>query len=209
MKRVLALLLCVVLVIGVTACGKKEVKKTTPTTTAPATTATEQAKTYAHNEVINRFFVSYMERHNGKDIDTTSINRGKDLSEYTVNISECQVTIMDVSNKAYSSGRYALQVEIIGGTDTKALERMMNAFANIALAADADCTTDSTDNAVSMLTKMTKPFSTRTRISDRVYVAYYTPVVTDPVSQPCRMSLWILDDIVSATPLTTTSTTAN
>ena len=197
MKRVLALLLCLVLVIGMTACGKKEEKKTTPNTTATPTT-TAQAKTYAHNEIINRFLVSFMELHKGKYIDTASLHRGKDLSEYIVTINECQVTIMDVSNKKYSSGeRYALQFEIVGGTDDKAADRLLEAFAAVTLAMDRDCTTTSTDNATEMLKKLTKPMSSRTRISDRVYIAYYTPVVTDPVLQPCRISLFAKDDLVT------------
>ena len=198
MKRVLALLLCLVLVIGMTACGEKEKKKTAKPTTTATPTTTAQVKTYAHNEIINRFLVSFMELHKGKYIDTASLHRGKDLSEYIVTINECQVTIMDVSKKNYSSGeRYALQFEIVGGTDDKAADRLLEAFAAVTLAMDRDCTTASTDNAVEMLKKLTKPMSSRTRISDRVYIAYYTPVVTDPVLQPCRISLFAKDDLVT------------
>lgn len=208
MKRVLAFLLCAVLVFGITACGKKEIKKTTPTTTAAATTTEAQTKTYAHNEVINRFFVSFMERHGGKYIDTSTIRRGKDLSEYIATINECEVTIMDVSKKTYASGvRYALQFEIVGGTGDKDLSRMLEAFGAIAQGVDSTCTASSTDNAASMLQKMTKAYDTLTRISDRVYLAYYTPIITDPVTQPCRISLLTMDDVVT-NAATTTATSA-
>ncbi|MBR2319725.1 MAG: hypothetical protein IKA50_02920 [Clostridia bacterium] len=207
MKRVLALLLCLVMAFSVTACGKKEAKKATPTTTAAATTTKAKTKTYAHNEVINRFFVQFEERHNGKYLDTASIRRGRDVSEYIATINECQVTIMDVSKKQYASGeRYALQFEIVGGTSNKQVDRMLEAFAAVALAMDSDCTVDATDNATAMLKKMTKPFGTRTRISDRVYIAHYTPVVTDPVLQPCRISLLTKDDIVTQAATATTTT---
>ena len=113
---------------------------------------------------------------------------------------------MDVSNKKYSSGeRYALQFEIVGGTDDKAADRLLEAFAAVTLAMDRDCTTTSTDNATEMLKKLTKPLSSRTRISDRVYIAYYTPVVKEPVLQPCRISLLTMDDLVTNAPTTTTA----
>ena len=61
------------------------------------------------------------------------------------------------------------------------------------------------DNAIEMLKKMTNPLSSRTRISDRVYVAYYTPVVDNEyTTQPCRISLLAKDDLV-----TNATTTAN
>lgn len=206
MKRVLALLLCLVLVIGMTACGEKEKKKTAKPSTTATPTTTAQVKTYAHNEIINRFLVSFMELHKGKYVDTASLHRGKDLSEYIVTVNGCEVTIMDVSAKEYPSGeRYALQFEIIGGTDAKAVDLLLEAFAAVTLAADRDCTTASTDNATEMLKKMTKPLSSRTRISDRVYVAYYTPVVDNEyTTQPCRISLLAKDDLV-----TNATTTAN
>lgn len=215
MKRVLALLLCAVTLLGLSACKKEEQPITIPTaSSATTTTATteETPMVYAHNEVINRFFVQFVERHNGKYLDTATIRRGKDVNEYVATINECQVTVMDVSKKNYASGeRYALQFEIIGGTTDKQVTRMLEAFAAVALGVDRDCTENATDNAVAILQKMTKPLSTTTRVGDRVYIAHYTPVITDPVLQPCRISLLTKDDVVTnaATATSTTSTTAN
>lgn len=229
MKKVLVLLLCVAMVLSLPACKKEEKDGSETPTTTTTTTIETVPKAYAHNEVINRFFVNFVELHKGKYLDIASIRRapatagistnGKELTEeelnkekekltkvYLATINECAVTITDVSEKTYSSGvRYALQVEIVGGASDKDLDRMLEAFSAIALAADRDCTADSTDNASAMIKKMTKPFNTRTRVSDRVYIAYYTPVITDPVTQPCRISLLMMDDVVTNAATATTT----
>ena len=61
MKRLLLILLCLLMVLGMTACGDKDTGKGNTTTT----TQEEDIyyATYAHDLTIDRFFVEYLEKY--------------------------------------------------------------------------------------------------------------------------------------------------
>lgn len=212
MKRVLALLLCVLLVFSMTACKKEKKEKTgekdpsiTSTTATIATEPTEEVtRVYALNEVINRFFVRFLEVSPANKMDVDTIKRGKtDINEYTAVINDCAVTIKDVSKKQFASGkRYALQITIMGGKSEVTVERMLDAFALISVAADPGLTKESAEAAAERLAeqkKITEPCA----ISERVFLQGYTADIANDV---CHMDLFIIDPL--ATEDTTTTTTA-
>ena len=215
MKRVLALLLCLLTMLGLCACKKNQQQPlpqpetlVSSTTTITATEATEPEEiAYAHNEVINRFFVNFVEVHQKANMDVTTIRRGKDLSEYTAVINECNVTVTDVSNKEYPSGiRYALQIEIVGGTTDKSLGKLLDAFTNITVAADRSCLKSTATEVAEQLEGMKSPLTEEKRVSMHVRVAYYTPVVSNEyATQPCRISLFVTDEQLIESQTTTTT----
>lgn len=218
MKRVLALLLCALLVLSLSACKKaaedknkkKDAVVTTTTAATPTTTESTEAvaRTYAHNEVINRFFVRFMEVHNGKKLDPDTINRGKeDINEYTAVINDCTVTVKDVSKKQFASGKkYALQITIVGGKSDVTVERMLDAFALIGVAADPGLSLESAEAAaqhLATLDRLVEPCV----ISERVFLQSYT---ADVANDACHMDLFVMDplatdDTTTASPTTTTT----
>ncbi len=206
MKRVLALLLCAVMVLSLSACKKKD-KEGQEQTTAPSTTTTTETynKLYAHNEIINRFFAEYLAKNT--DLDTDTIRRGKDQSEYVAVISECDVTITDVSAKEYPSGvRYAMQIAIEGGVTEKERNAMLAVFAKIAMTVDTSCYQNTVDSAVTTLEAATKP--QEMRVSSFVRVASYSPIIENKemsISTPCRMVLLISDPRIMESAATTTT----
>ena len=192
MKRVLALLLCVAMVLSISACKKKkEEKKETPTTAATTTTTEAYDKLYSYNEIINRFFEEYLVANN--DIDVTTIRRDPNQADHTVYlavIGECNVTVTDVSKKTFSSGmQYALQIQIEGGTTEKSRDHMLGAFAAIATTVD---TSYSKANAESMAEtlKSTKEHTGMQRISSFVHADYTPASEYDP---NYRMVMMITD----------------
>lgn len=221
MKRVLALLLCLVMVFSVTACGKKdkkeETKSTTATTSAPVTTTTTEPVpvSYAHNEIINRFFLNYMAVHKGLKMDTDTIRRHPnkpDNTAYLVQINECEVTVTDVSKKKYPSGvGYALQVDIVSGVTAASVDKLMTAFIFVAMAADEGCSRQIAEHAVEQLEDLTAPTTAELRVSQFVRVAHYSPVIqNEHASQPCRISLLLTEDpnvTTTTASVTTTATT--
>lgn len=206
MKRVWTLLLCVLLVLGMTAC-KKEQKKEAPATTAATTTETteEGPRTYVHNEVINRFLVRFVEMHPSWYMDTTTINRGKDLSEYTAVINECQVVLTDVSGKPFASGtRYALQITIVGGKTEKSVDNMLTAFALIGMAADSSLSQESAEAAAAFLAE--RETVENTIVSEYVMLQKYT---SDTSQDVCHMDLYVKDPVVTEAATSTTTTAAS
>lgn len=219
MKRVLALLLCAVMVCSMTACGKKDKKEettsTTATTTAPVTTTTTEPVpvVYAYNDIINRFFFNYMAVHNGLKIDTDTIRRHPnkpDNTVYLVQINECEVTVTDVSKKKFPSGvGYALQVDIVGDVTAESVDRLMTAFVFVAMAADEGCSRQLAEHAVEQLEDLTSPTTAELRVSQFVRVASYSPVVQNEyASQPCRISLLLTENPNVTTTTASGTTTA-
>ena len=82
MKRFWIIALCALLTLGMTACGNKQTDNGTTKTTA----ADEENKNpiYALDPVINRFFVEFVNKYEGKSMDTQSIRRGTGTAVVTV-----------------------------------------------------------------------------------------------------------------------------
>lgn len=217
MKKVLVLLLCAVMVLGVTACGEEEkqdaVRTPVSSTSTTSTTIPSGPVAYAHNEIINRFFVRFVRAHKDLHMDKDTIRRGKDLSEYVATINECAVTVTDVSNKVYPSGNtFALQIDILGNVTDTAQDKLLAALVNIAVAADTECTKADADQAAAMLETLTVPLAKAEWVSKNLQIAYYSPVIKNEyTTQPCRISLLVKDPLVTVTTTSaggTTTTTA-
>ena len=188
MKRVLALLLCAVLLTGVTACKKnKKQDTTTPTTT----TTEKQDPTYALDPMINRFFTEFIEKYGDDSLDVQSIRRGpgtestkpEDLiKEYIATIDGLTVTVRNASYKVETEGQdpqtvYLLRVAIEGGTTEASRDKMLNIFSLVARATDPGCTITMTNIAVEDMKKRTETISTNDyyKVSNYVNVLHYTP----------------------------------
>ncbi len=212
MKKVWILTVCVLMVLGMVACSKKQEQQEGIPISRPSTTATTLPDTdptdevvirYTHNDVINHFFEQYVALYGAEDINPDTIRRGEDTSIYKVEINECEVTIRDISNKEYST-RYDLQFEIVNGTSDKAVEKMLSAFAKVARAADPACTKEIVENAVDSMSKMEQSITKKTVVSERVHLMYFAPVITnDFATLPCRMDWRIVADPNAATTTTT------
>lgn len=213
MKRVLSLLLCAVMVLGLTACKKEESgDDETPVTSATVAAPTDATpKVYAHNEIINRFFVKYLTAYPRESLDPDTIRRGADLQEYYAVVEGCEVKLSDISKKKDSSGiRYALQIEISGGSTIKSRDALFLAFAKIAQAADSDCSSLAVERITAQLEEAAQVMTREMQVSPRVWIASYAPIIENEemaVSVPCRMVLRVTDPLVTDDTVTTTSAT--
>lgn len=207
MKRVLTLLLCVAMVLSVSACKKKEDKASTKTTAPSTTTTTEYyEKTYADNEAINNFFKEYLAKYNNLDTSTirrakapsTSTTAEKELTEeelkkeseklhkkYLAVIGECDVTVIVPDDT-----RYALRIEIEGGSTEKQRDRMLDVFCKIAMVMDPGCT----ESIMEIVTERLKSYTStqlNVPVCGRVSLYSYTPIIAGYSS--CRIVMLIAD----------------
>ena len=213
MKRVLALLLCVAMVLSVSACRPKQEEGVPlrPRTSGTDTAATEFPEVtgqpevrYAVNEYINTFFKQCVALSAIK-MDVSTIRRapGKtDNSEYVATMHECQVTVTDISTKNFNEP-YVLQVSILGGISDTTKEAMLTAFSNIIQAVDPSCSKESAEAATEHVAALTT-WSGTLNISERVVLMYYTPVL---MGDQYRMDLRILDPSLATTTDSVTTTT--
>lgn len=188
MKRLLALLLCLVMLMSLTACKKnKDYGQYTPTTT----TGEPQDPSYAIDPLINRFFTDFVVKYGVESLDVQSIRRApgtadtpaEDLTkEYIATINGLTVTLRNASYTVNAEGQEPyetclLRITIEGGSTVKSRDRMMQIFAMAARIVDPGCTTDMTDKAIAEMEKMTETGSYR--VSNYVKVERYTPIVEE------------------------------
>ena len=198
MKRFLLILLCLLMMVGMVACGEKEDDK-------PAVEDEEKGSpVYAADAVINRFFVDFIETYNGLHLDTRSIRRApgnadtkpEDLTkEYLVSINGLNVTLRNATHqvendKGEKFTLHQLRIIIEGGTTQKSRDTLMDAFSLIAPIADPDCTLIRTETAVEQMEKMTTTGSLM--VSPYLKVERYTPIVED-VGVPCKIEMIALN----------------
>ena len=139
MKRIAILLLCVAMLMSVTACKKsKDTGLYTPTTTT--TTGEPADPTYALDPVINRFFVDLLAKYGDDVMDVQSIRRapGTDstkpedlIKEYLAVIDGLNISVRNASYTAQPEGQdpyevYLLRVSIEGGNTTAARDKMVS-----------------------------------------------------------------------------------
>ena len=198
MKRFLLVLLCLLMVIGMVACGEKEDNKPTADEEEKGTTV------YAADDVINRFFTDFIEAYNSLHLDLRSIRRGpgnantkpEDLTkEYLATINGLNVTLRNATHqvendKGEKFTLHQLRIIIEGGTTQKSRDTLMDTFSLIAPIADPDCTLIRTETAVEQMEKMTKTGSLM--VSPYLKVERYTPIVED-VGVPCKIEMIALN----------------
>ena len=198
MKRFWIIALCALLTLGMTACGNKQTDNGTTKTTA----ADEENKNpvYALDPVINRFFVEFVNKYEGKSMDTQSIRRGagtadtkpEDLiKEYEAVINGHNVILRNATyeienDKGETLTMYQLRLIIQGGTTDKSLETMMTTFRLMAPIADPDCSANDVDKAIDAMKAMTSTGDYR--VSDYLKVERYSPIVKD-YGVPCKIEM--------------------
>lgn len=194
MKRFLLVLLCLLMVIGMVACGEKEDNKPT------ADEEEKGATVYAADDVINRFFTDFIETYNNLHLDLRSIRRGpgnantkpEDLTkEYLANINGLNVTLRNATyemenDKGEKLTMYQLRIIIEGGTTQKSRDTLMDTFGLIAPIADPDCSVKEIETAVEKMEKMTSTGALR--VCSFLQVEHYTPIVED-VGVPCKIEM--------------------
>ena len=203
MKRFLLILLCLLMMVGMVACGEKKTDK-------PAVEEEEKGSVvYAIDKVINRFFVDFMDEYTGLYMDTQSIRRApgnantkpEDLTkEYQAVINGCNVTLRNATyetknDKGETLTMYQLRIIIEGGSTTKARDSMMKAFSLMAPVADPDCTLKEIEAAVETMEKMTQTGSVA--VSTFLKVERYTPIVEE-VGAPCKIEMIALNYVPKA-----------
>ena len=189
MKRILILLLCVAMLLSVTACKKQ---KDTGTYIPTTTTGEPHDPPYALDPVINRFFVEFLDKYGTDIMDVQSIRRApgtpstkpEDLTkEYIANIDGLAVTVRNASYTAQPEGQepydvYLLRVSIEGGTTVASRDKMLNVFSLIACTVDPGCTKDRADAVVTDLGKRTNTinYSDYYKVSDHITLLHYSPL---------------------------------
>lgn len=199
MKRWLTIILCLLMVVGMAACGneKEPIDNSTPTTGNE-----EQGHLdYAADPLINRFFNELIAAF-PKAMDPFSIRRATgsantdpaDLTkEYHAVIGECNVTVRNVSynvtpdngDKPYTVQQLRLFIE--GGTTEKQRDKMMNAFSQIVKTIDTGCSDARLAEAVAHMEAQTQ-ILTDYRFTNYVKVERYVPIVKEH-GVPCRIDL--------------------
>lgn len=189
MKRVLLILLCLLMLLGMTACNQPEPAPSTETTT---TEQNEIIAYYAHDPVIDRFFVDFIKKHTSY-LNPTTILRGADTSEYKAVIDQCNVVLRNVSTEVSvgptTMPMYLLRISIEGGSTEESRERMLGVFAMIARLTDSTCTKETTDAAVAHLSAQKSTVADYS-VSSNVKVECYVPIVKQH-GVPCRIELLI------------------
>ena len=195
MKRFLLILLCLLMVVGMAACGDKEGTK-------PIVDDEEEQGpvVWAADDVINRFFTDFLEEYNSQYLDTRSIRRSpgtegtkpEDLTkEYLATFNGLNVTLRNATyetenDKGEMLTMYQLRITIEGGTTTKSRDALMNTFALMAAVADEYATATEIENAVEAMEKMTE--TGEYRVSTYLKVERYTPIV-EAVGVPCKLEM--------------------
>ena len=189
MKRLLTILLCLLMVIGLVACGNTEEN----TNTTPTVEEEEQGEvTYAVDPLINRFFNELIAAY-PKAMDPFSIRRGDDTTEYMAVIGECNVTVRNVSydvtpetgEKPYTVQQLRLHIE--GGLTEQSRDKMMKAFSQIVKTIDTGCSTSLINSAIQHMETQTETLMDY-RFTNFVKVERYIPIVKE-VGVPCRIDL--------------------
>lgn len=203
MKRFLLILLCLLMMVGMVACGEKETDK-------PAKEEEDQGSViYALDDVINRFFADFTDKYSGLYMDTQSIRRApgsanakpEDLTkEYLAVINGCNVTLRNATyetenDKGEKLTMHQLRIIIEGGSTKKSRDILMNTFSLMAPVADPDCTLKEIETAVDKMEKMTSTGSYR--VSTYLQVERYTPIVEE-VGVPCKIEMIALNYVPKA-----------
>ena len=199
MKRFLLILLCLLMVVGMVACGKQETNK-------PAVKEEEEQGPviYARDDVINRFFTDFVETYHGLHLDPQSIRRApgnantkpEDLTkEYLATINGQNITLRNATyevenDKGVLLTMYQLRIIIEGDTTEKSRDTLMNTFSLIASIADPDCSQKAIETAVEKMEEMTHTGSID--ISTFLKVENYTPIVEE-FGVPCKIEMIALN----------------
>lgn len=185
MKRFLLILLCLLMLLSATACGGDDVGGNTTTTTAEPV---DVVGYYAHDPVIDRFFVDYLAKYSGS-LDPTTIRRGTDTGEYLAVIGQCNVTVRNASTQVEGEDTtmYILRVIIEGGTTVEARDRMMSVFSRVSQVLDNSCSADTINSTIAYLEEQTETVQ-QYRYCNGVKVEQYVPLV-ESVGVACRIEL--------------------
>ena len=195
MKRFLLILLCLLMVVGMAACGKTN-------NTKPAVDEDEDngPVVYAADEVINRYFVDFIETYNGQYLDLRSIRRApgttnakpEDLTkEYLATINGLNVTLRNATYEMENDQgemltMYQLRIIIEGGTTAKSLDTMLSVFSLMAQVADSECSAATADKAADAIKEMKE--TGEYRVSTYLKVERYTPIVAE-YGVPCKLEM--------------------
>ena len=203
MKRILALILCLVMLLSITACKKKD----SVGSYVPTTTTAEEEKadpTYALDPVINRFFVEFLGKYGTDVMNVQSIRRApgtestpaEDLiKEYLCNINGLPVTVRNASYTATPEGQepydvYLLRISIEGGLTVESRDKMMQVFSLIARAADSGCSDKLANDAIATMEAMKE--GGEVRVSNYLKVERYTPIVKE-YGVPTKIELVVMN----------------
>ena len=204
MKRFLLILLCLLMVVGMAACGEKENDK-------PATNDEEEQGpvVWAADDVINRFLTDFLDEYDGQYLDTRSIRRSpgtadtkvEDLTkEYLATFDGLNVTLRNATyetenDKGEKLTMYQLRIIIEGGATVKSRDAMLNTFSLMAAVADEYASATEIENAVEAMEKMTS--TGEYRVSTYLKVERYTPIVEE-VGVPCKIEMVVYNYVPEA-----------
>ena len=171
MKRILLLVLCVAMLLSVTACKKNDGGGSyVPTTTATGE-ATEPS--YALDPAPHRPIRRSRPKHGKANLNVQSIRRApgsastkpEDLTkEYLANFDGLDVSVRNASRKTEDGqDLYLLRISIEGGTTVASRTKMLRIFSLIARVVDPGCTADMADKAVAEIEKRTETISAADR----------------------------------------------
>ena len=178
MRKLLCLLLCGALMLGLAACGDAEPDVTEPTQPTEET----YIKVYVDDPTVNQFITAIYE---AGDMQLLGTSRGEYEGQYILYTNDCEVTV--------SATQYGLYVDICGGRTEKSLERVFSLFRYFSLAVDKSCTAQRLDDTISLMKEQGRNFGSY-RVSNYVKVLAYTPLSTEPtVSIDCHVEMLLMN----------------
>ena len=171
MKKWIALCLCVMMLVGMTACNNNLVN--------PYDESDESLPTqYVQDEALNRFIVDFNQQGRYKMAGMVQEADGSVSAEIDV----CTVHLI--------STKYGVHISLMGGDTIASRDRMLDIFSTITKAADSSCSESQLAVVVDKYKKQTESSSPELRVSNYMKVLTFVPVINEgTVKVDCRMEL--------------------
>lgn len=163
MKKIVLLLLCVTLLLAMTACGQKK---------TPSGEIIENSMGTIR-PTVNAAVSKFIEDFNASSPNPIhSYTRTEELNVYSGIISEKTVIITDDTDDEENP---MLRLSILGGTTAEDLETILSIFCEAVKATDPSASTEQINSAANYLQEQTSPVYNH-RVSGYVFVETYMPI---------------------------------
>lgn len=171
MKRILALCVCVLMLVGLTACNNNLIN---PYDGSEDSTPTR----YVMDEALNSFITDFNKQNRYTMAGMVQEADGSVSAEIDV----CTVHLI--------STKYGVHISLMGGDTEASRDRMLDIFATITKAADGSCTDAQLTAVTDRYKQQTESSSGEYRVSNYVKVLAFVPVINEgTVKVDCRMEL--------------------
>ena len=180
MRKLLSVLLCGALLLGLAACGTPADTDTTTQTTEP--TEEVGTKIYVDDPTLNQFINDLYDR---SDLQLLGTARGTEEGQYILYANDCEVTA-----RSHPQGLY---LDICGGKSEKGVERAISLFRYFSKIADSSANDQRLNAAIEKMGVRDSSFSDY-RVSNYVKILRYISLSSEPtVSVSCHIEILLMN----------------